>query len=102
MPSKTKNNNQRFSWFTKKRVIAIAVLLVLLLIFDFSPFGGNITFYSTWIRCGRKPVATDISLGFGAKPLSYKEPSSFEPVRFGTPGYFCTPREAEQHGYTAN
>ena len=86
----------------RRALIISLVVLVALIAFDISPFGGNVRFYATWIGCGQKPVASDISLGFGAKVLNYIEPSAIQVVRFGQPNYFCTPLEAEKAGYSAN
>lgn len=83
-------------------LIAVVAAIVTIIIFDLSPFGGNVRFYAKWIECGQKPVATDISLGLGASVKHYVEPPSFQLVRFGQPDYFCTPLKAELAGYSAN
>jgi hypothetical protein len=101
MPSSVKNNSKRVSWFTKWKAIGVLAVVVLLLAFDLSPFGGNMKFYSTWIRCGQKPVATAGSGYFNVGAAHYYEPSSF-PGLHVTIDYFCTPLEAEQAGYSAN
>lgn len=86
----------------RRIIIALSIIVALLIIFDLSPFGGNARFYATWIGCGQKPAAEDISIGFGAQVSHYIEPKAVEPVRFGQPDYFCTPLEAEKAGYSSN
>lgn len=88
----------------KKKQVAIVVIVILIgsIIFELSPFGGNTRFYAAWISCGQKPVASDVSIGLGAKVSHYVEPGAFEPFRFGQPEYFCTPIEAEMAGYSAS
>jgi len=89
-------------WKTKKWIVTVVVVLVLLVIFDLSPFGGNIRFYSSWINCGQKPVAAGGELTLGSNLLHYQESAPFQLVRFPQPEYFCTPLEAEQAGYSAS
>lgn len=84
-----------------KKVILIVLTILLLIICDLSPAGGNIQFYAKWIECGKKPVASDVSLKIGAHPKSYVYPSSITLLRF-SPTYFCSPLEAEQAGYSAD
>lgn len=86
----------------RKIIIFTAIVLAALVVFDLSPFGGNVRFYATWISCGQKPVAAGGELSLGSKLLYYKEPIAFQPIRFLQPEYFCTPLEAEQAGYSAN
>lgn len=83
-------------------ITAAVILIAVLVAFELSPFGGNVRFYAKWIECGRKPVASDISIGLGAQVSNYVEPAPFQPARFGQPEYFCTPLEAELAGYSAN
>lgn len=100
-PKKSLSNSKIFIHHRRKAII-IASILLIIVAFDLSPFGGNVRFYSKWIECGRKPVATDISLGFGASVPSYTEPNAVNVFRFGQPSYFCTPLAAEDAGYSAN
>lgn len=85
---------------TKKRKILLIIgisLIGLLLLYDLSPFGGNIRFYATWVACGQRPVEGHED--FSGREKYYWESASFSPIRFGQPKYFCTPNEAEQAGY---
>lgn len=90
------------SWLKRHNKLVIAVLLlVVILLFDLSPFGGNIKFYSKWIECGRKPVVGETAIGGGVS--WYETPSSFQPVRpLSSQKYFCTPQQAEQAGYSSS
>ena len=83
-------------------VVVATVVVIGLVMFEVSSFGGNVRFYTEWIRCGQKPVAGGGELALGSTLLSYKEPQSFQPVRFMQPEYFCTPLEAELAGYSAS
>lgn len=99
---KSTANTQR-SKSAKRRniVIGVAVLLALLILFDLSPFGGNVRFYTSWIACGQKPVATAGSGLMNTGASHYYSPSSL-PGTHPTIEYFCTPLEAEQAGYSAS
>lgn len=79
-------------------LVAIVAMFVAIIIFELSPFGGNIHYYARWIECGQKPVATETD----GRVKYYVEPPSFQLVRFGQPDYFCTSLEAELAGYSAN
>ena len=84
-----------------KRSVAIGIFLALLLVFDLSPFGGNIRFYMKWAECGQKPVGTRGSGLMNTGAIHYVEPSTFSISRPYS-DYFCTPLEAEQAGFSAN
>lgn len=88
-------------FWTKRKLVITVSLLLLFVLFDISPFGGNVRFYSKWAACAQKPVASRVGFNMG-RPLSYEEPAAFEPIRYGLPRYFCTPLEAEKAGYSAN
>jgi hypothetical protein len=77
-------------------LIVGAVLLVLILI-DLSPLGGNIRFYSKWIECGQRPLITQSWAGVAW----YEQDVVFQPILRGDK-WFCTPLEAERAGYSAN
>lgn len=80
-------------------LVAVALLMVGAIAFEVSPVGGNVAFYSTWMRCGQKPVAT---ADLGQTNVSYYfEPSAW-PGTHSTIDYFCTPLEAEIAGYSAS
>lgn len=82
-------------------LIVIAILFITTLAYDFSPFGGNITFYSNWIRCGQKPLH-EVKQFMGDVSY-YEEPKTFQPLRyFPSNQYYCTPLEAEQAGLSDN
>jgi hypothetical protein len=60
-----------------------------------------VRFYTKWLECGQKPVATRVQLSFSAVPPSYTDTPVFNLYR-GQPDYFYTPLEAEQAGYSAS
>lgn len=93
--------NFHSNWKQYRWVIIVVVLLAVIVAFDLSPIGGNTRFYSKWVECGQKPVASDVSLNVGAHPPSYTIPPNIAVIRL-SPTYFCTPLEAEQAGYSAN
>jgi len=82
-----------------RRLIIIATLMSLVL-FDLSPFGGNIRFYAKWIECGQKPVRLTSAPGAGM--VWYETSPSFEPIRFGNYTYFCTASQAKAAGYASS
>lgn len=78
--------------------VIVVVILVCAILFDLSPFGGNLRFYAKWTECGRKPL--EAMGGFGTGIPWYKEPSVYAPVRGQV--LFCTPGEAERAGYSSD
>lgn len=81
-----------------KKLSLVFLMLVLVLIFDLSPFGGSIRYYAKWAACGTKPVSLHAQPGL----MWYTQTSSIEITRFGYQEYRCTPLEAEQAGYSAS
>ena len=82
-------------------VTAVVILVAVLVVFELSPFGGNVQFYAKWAECGSKPLAASGSGYVNSGAAHYYEPSSF-PGAHPTIEYFCTPLEAELAGYSAN
>ena len=84
----------------KTHLISIGVILAaaILVVFELSPIGGNVSLYTNWIQCGRKPIASDLSKDY----VKYYYESSSWPGMHPTIEYFCTPLEAELAGYSAN
>lgn len=81
---------------------SIVIILLLVVIIDLTPFGGNIKFYAKWIECGQKPVALVSSRYMNSGPRYYFTPLSFEPIRYTSPNYLCSPLDAEKAGYSAS
>lgn len=86
-----------------KRVIAIVavVTLVVCILIDLSPLGGNMKFYVKWIQCGEKPVIA-FGPGFRKGLPGYYEQQPAVSISRGYGPFFCTPLEAEQAGYSAD
>lgn len=80
----------------KQLLIAGAVIILAVLLYDLSPFGGNIRFYVKWAQCGSRPVETAGLPGINW----YQEAPIYAPIR--TQVWYCTPLEAEQAGYSAS
>ena len=79
-------------------VIALLIFIVLL---DLTPLGGNWKLYANWIRCGQKPMATNLKWEVGGGSISsYGEPPLF--AIFRTSEYYCTAHEAEKNGFSAS
>lgn len=96
------SNKQSTSWSRSYKLLIIVVSLILLIfLYDLSPLGGNIRFYSKWLECGQRPVATAGSGFLNAGAPHYYSPQIVSLMR-GSPEYFCTPLEAEKAGYSAN
>jgi hypothetical protein len=85
----------------KKIAIASIGAIIVLLILDLTPLGGNSYYYANWIRCGNKPVHPDIAMWEGEVPYYSISPPAFAFIR-GKTTYFCTAREAELAGYSAD
>lgn len=79
----------------RNQIAAIAIVAVIIL-FDLSPFGGNIRFYLKWLECGARPVQVASWAGFAW----YEESPLFNFPR--TQVWYCTPLEAERAGYSAS
>lgn len=82
-------------------IILIAGILVSFIALEFLQLGGNTRFYTTWIYCGQKPVATEDSMQSGSLVIYHYEPTALPGVHASW-NYFCTPLEAEQAGYSAS
>lgn len=81
--------------------IIVAALLVLAVVFDLTPFGGTIKYYSTWVGCGHTPVVIGGSGFFNTGVSHYYTPPKVA-IFPGGKTYFCTAFDAEKHGYSAN
>ena len=93
------------SWWTKTRIIIIIIVaLILSIVYETFGTAANIRFYKKWQECGQKPVAVMSGELFGGGVPHYIEPNSFEASRSYPPSYdyYCTPHDAEMHGYSAN
>lgn len=99
----SKSTKRNYKDFIKqyKWLLATTTAIVILVLFDLSPFGGNIRFYATWAKCGEEPLSEVVELGFGAQIPSYDQSNAFPRFRMQAK-YFCTPLEAEQTGYSAS
>jgi len=73
-------------------------MIAALAVFELSPIGGNVRFYSGWIQCGHKPISSDLS----NDSIKYYYESMSWPGSHSAIEYFCTPLEAELAGYSAN
>lgn len=106
MVSKAKNSNRLSDSrknLTLRQRAAIAVVAVLLvwLAIDLIGIGGNIRFYTKWVECGQKPVVIDYPWPGGSGVDNYYTPQTIKLVR-QSPDQFCTPLEAELHGYSSS
>lgn len=81
----------------KVTLVVIVSLLALLLMYDLSPLGGNLRFYTKWASCGQWPVEGRTS--FDGRGKYYDDAEGFSMIRFGQPVYFCSSAEAEHAGY---
>ncbi len=93
-----------------KRKIVISTLIVVVLVFlsvslfYLSPLSGYTQFYSKVHECARWPVVVG---GFGHSIYETVVPYYYTPPRGMTLtrayiGIYCTPLEAEQHGFSAS
>lgn len=98
--AKSKNEKNKVRK-TKKIILGVILVTVILVVLDFTPFGGTIKYYSTWIDCRRRPVVTEGSGYFNAHAPSYRDPGNIE-IYPGDQKYYCTPLEAERDGYSAS
>ncbi len=80
----------------KKTKFIILAIVTAIILFDLTPFGGNIRFYVKWAQCGSRPVQTASWAG-----IAWYEPSPFFAIWRGQ-AWYCTPIEAERAGYSAN
>ncbi len=94
--------------FTKKvasrkdMIIAIAGSLTVLILLDLSPLGGNVATYAKWMQCGQRPVYARQGPGIGIAGVpNYASAPTFGFMKGFMPRY-CTPREAELDGYSAD
>ena len=96
-----KKHKKRQNKAVKVAVIVVAIVVGLVVLLDLTPFGGTIKYYSTWMRCGHKPVVI-LGSGYWNSGVShYVTPPDIN-IFPGNPSYFCTAFDAEKHGYSAN
>lgn len=89
--------------FTERAGFALlaVVILGMVVVFDVvSPLGGNIRFYSEWMRCGERPLLEGALPGGGVR--FYKTAPVVGIFRGYQTKYYCTPAEAEKAGLSAN
>lgn len=90
--AKTQKLTQLFAWL-KRRWVAISLLVVCLLVFNF--FTGLISYGFTWTRCMRQPVtASRFMAGY-----QYYVPGNqgYGPDMFAE--YYCTEADARAAGF---
>lgn len=98
----TSRSGVQGQWAKKRITILVIVLFLSVILLDISPVGGNIRFYTKWMSCGNKPVATDTSLHIdGSQPHYYEATDTFPELR-GPAKLYCTPLQAEEAGYSAS
>ena len=84
----------------KDTLKAVVGALVVLLILDLSPLGGNTIMYIHWFVCGGGLPFQSGRRVFDDKP--YYEKAPVFTVMRGYPKYFCTPEQAERAGYSSD
>lgn len=100
----SEKTKKTLKFLTKKRIVAIIaayVVLVAIIFIDMAtPFGGNIRFYSEWMRCGSRPLQEHGLPGGGV--VFYVKSPIIGIFRGDTTKYYCTPLQAEQDGLSAS
>ncbi len=81
-------------------VLVFFVFGVILVVDVATPFGGNIRFYSEWVRCGTRPYHGDTLLGGHIE--YYDKAPAIGIFRGYQTKYYCTPLEAEKAGLSAD
>lgn len=84
----------------KEVLIAAAGALIIILILDLTPLGGNIMLYGKAVQCGGSIPYKNDFLVTGEVPHYVK--ATGPGLLMGIPAYFCTPEDAERAGYSAN
>lgn len=79
---------------------AFFILGIILVLDVATPFGGNIHFYSEWVRCGERPLMESALPGGGVR--FYKAAPVVGVFRGYQTKYYCTPLEAQRAGLSAN
>ncbi|PID33523.1 hypothetical protein CR969_00280 [Candidatus Saccharibacteria bacterium] len=88
------------SGVSKRALIILAIVIVILIaLYDLSGLGGNIHFYSKWIKCGRKPLS--LGIAYEGKISHYIKSPTFSLMRLSQ-DFFCDEREAELKGISAD
>ena len=100
-----KTGKEKHTAISRKMIaLILGILLIFWLLFDIAGIGGNFRFYAKWSECGQKPVVMHIdrgSVGPHTGPYYYEEAPDLSFIRL-SPAQFCTPLEAELHGYSAS
>lgn len=86
---------------TKKDVLfAIGGAIIVLILLDLTPLGGNTVAYYNYLNCNRNLY--QVPLVSYRKLPHYVESSMAPAVLRGYPTYFCSPEDAERAGYSAD
>lgn len=96
-----KKHESKHHGVMKTILITFVILMGLAILFDLTPFGGTMKYYSAWNRCGHMPVVTGGSGYWNSGASHYYTPPAVN-IFPGMQTYFCTAFDAEKHGYSAN
>ncbi len=94
-PKTTQSNSKKVA------IISVLVFTSIFIAFDISPIGGsNLRLYSKWMSCGVRPFQDEGLLE--GEVIHYSSAPVFEIFRGSSTSFFCSEREAELAGYSAN
>lgn len=79
----------------KKLALVGGIIILISLLFDISPLGGNIAYYTKWATCGSRPLMHATAPGAG---MSWYEETKDFAVGRGYPIYYCNQAEAHAAG----
>lgn len=87
---------------TKKDIVkALIGAIIVMIVLDLTPLGGNVAFYVKWLSCGQEPMQTKFGAGLAQAGVpNYSQAPVFGLMRGFTP-YFCSSIEAERAGFSA-
>ena len=101
LPKKGNSRIKRLAYKYEKPLIVV-IILVFIVLFDlFTPIaGGQIRYYAKWVSCGQIPEMVDSD--FGNAIRYHKETSIISIVRTNADRYYCSAKEAELNGISAD
>ncbi len=84
-----------------KVVAIVSTVVVALILVDLkTPFGGNIRFYSEWVRCDERPIEGSSLIGGHIE--YYQQAPAGSLWRGANTVYYCTALDAERAGLSAD
>lgn len=82
---------------TKSRYLIPVIIVIVIALLDQTLLGGNTKYYIKWVQCGQQPVQIQTMPG-----RAWYEDTIPYPTTLRNTALYCSPFDAEKHGYSAS